>query len=624
MAKLILSFFPLLFLLVAVPFMNIGVAAVGSGGGGRGRGGSGRPFVQQTSPSIQQFFSEFNPNTPSPPPPHSPGGGRGVAVVVNKFLHRFTWSVLKTFTPPSSQSATTTWLTRNEKAELLRLVTDIFTETNQQQAQHCDLYLDILFNVFREEFASAFEKYKYGKGSPFIVFLSDLGLLPDSVQNKKGRRGMNAYFEVLDLRWKMYQAVHRGVPSTFNPQQMVTVEPDLFRIFFEHRSRVSYGEAKQIIMSYVNAYPVNENGEVRKRTYFEKSPYAKVRACRVKAAFILLVIQPFLRQAADGGGGGAHGLYQPNPQLHSPLPQLKRSPRPKLMNPEYNLVKDNDCYSTLLPDRHGTKRQYWLVDDTSFHSFLLSDLPADPTGPRWPTVPEPVRYWLLPVEKKHLAEIPVNGWKKLAVKGMDLQGQPSPQHPIPPSPPPPQPPYSPAPVPGNAGAFVEMPLPQPPGYLIPVENLYWMNRDEIATRGNIPSVMVLEGGMEPYYGRIPDRSETAHITDPNHYVIRKGVRKPGDNIEVAGMKYDMQVPRDELIPLPEELAQGAQDAMVEAALKLRREGGRGCSLNVAVPAELVPPPPPQAQPSPPAAGGSGSPRGEKRGLDEEPSTCRIS
>ena len=64
--------------------------------------------------------------------------------------------------------------------------------------------------------------------------------------------------------------------------------------------------------------------------------------------------------------------------------------------------------------------------------------------------------------------------------------------------------------------------------------------------------------------------------------------------------------------------------MVEAALKLRREGGRGCSLNVAVPAELVPPPPPQAQPSPPAAGGSGSPRGEKRGLDEEPSTCRIS
>lgn len=77
MAKLILSFFPLLFLLVAVPFMNIGVAAVGSGGGGRGRGGSGRPFVQQTSPSIQQFFSEFNPNTPSPPPPHSPGGGRG-------------------------------------------------------------------------------------------------------------------------------------------------------------------------------------------------------------------------------------------------------------------------------------------------------------------------------------------------------------------------------------------------------------------------------------------------------------------------------------------------------------------------------------------------------------------
>ena len=551
-------------------------------------------------------------------------------------------------------------LTRNEKAELLRLVTDIFTETNQQQAQHCDLYLDILFNVFREEFASAFEKYKYGKGSPFIVFLSDLGLLPDSVQNKKGRRGMNAYFEVLDLRWKMYQAVHRGVPSTFNPQQMVTVEPDLFRIFFEHRSRVSYGEAKQIIMSYVNAYPVNENGEVRKRTYFEKSPYAKVRACRVKAAFILLVIQPFLRQAADGGGGGAHGLYQPNPQLHSPRPNLPsfspqqscppfsplQSPATQTVaqaqadEPEYNLVKDNDCYSTLLPDRHGTKRQYWLVDDTSLHSFLLSDLPADPTGPQWPTVPEPVRYWLLPVEKKHLAEIPgrrhwliddqdfiafPSEWvEEVGSEGHGSPGQPSPQHPIPPSPPPPQPPYSPAPVPGNAGAFVEMPLPQPPGYLIPVENLYWMNRDEIATRGNIPSVMVLEGGMEPYYGRIPDRSETAHITDPNHYVIRKGVRKPGDNIEVAGMKYDMQVPRDELIPLPEELAQGAQDAMVEAALKLRREGGRGCSLNVAVPAELVPPPPPQAQPSPPAAGGSGSPRGEKRGLDEEPSTCRIS
>ena len=78
MAKLILSFLPILLflLLVAVPFLDM-VAAVGSGGGGRGRGGSGRPFVQQTSPSIQQFFSEFNPNTPSPPPPHSPGGGRG-------------------------------------------------------------------------------------------------------------------------------------------------------------------------------------------------------------------------------------------------------------------------------------------------------------------------------------------------------------------------------------------------------------------------------------------------------------------------------------------------------------------------------------------------------------------
>ena len=546
-------------------------------------------------------------------------------------------------------------LDNDQRAELLRLVTAIFTEVDQQLIDHTDLYLDVLFSVFRDEFESALANSNFGKGNPFLVLMSDFGLLPESVLPKKKRRGVTNRFLELSRSWTKYLVAHRSVPYTFNPEQMVTVEPDLFRIFFEDKTEVSYGEVKEIFLSYADSYPLNE--KFRKRDFFGKSAYAKVRTCRMEVAFILLVIQPFLRQVAAEGGG--RRFPQPNPQLHSlrqNLPPFSpqqscpsfsplQSPATQTVaqaqdEPVYNLVNDNDCYSTLLPDRHGgTKRQYWLVDDTSFHSFLLSDLPADPTGPQWPTVPEPVRYWLLPVEKKHLAEIPgrrhwliddqdfiafPSEWvEEVGSEGHGSPGQPSPQHPIPPSPPPPQPPYSPAPVPGNAGAFVEMPLPQPPGYLIPVENLYWMNRDEIATRGNIPSVMVLEGGMEPYYGRIPDRSETAHITDPNHYVIRKGVRKPGDNIEVAGMKYDMQVPRDELIPLPEELAQGAQDAMVEAALKLRREGGRGCSLNVAVPAELVPPQQAQqAQPSPPPAGGS--PRGEKRGLDEEPPTCRIS
>ncbi|KAH9390812.1 hypothetical protein TYRP_006396 [Tyrophagus putrescentiae] len=265
---------------------------------------------------------------------------------------------------------------RQFSPETVASVQDPFARLSEKMNAHPQAYVNaMLFPHFYRQLADCTtggedgEEQQKQDCTDLLVFLQDLGLLPQWYHQNSRAIGPNDRWLKLERDWLAFYHAHPEGQQAMVEDHPVEVSPDRLPLLNdplhleEHLqmlpddgATVSYSSLMEEFMRYKKVYATKTSLEKKRNAFFDRSAKSRNRLLKLRAIFLLAVGEDFV---VPEGAENADEEHQVEPQQQQQQPDDDDEPDLLRILNSYDLAdlpsEDDDDYAELFGDDHQLK-----------------------------------------------------------------------------------------------------------------------------------------------------------------------------------------------------------------------------------------------------------------------------